>query len=316
MRDYAILLIGILVAVGIFLSAAIAGGATRPLHRLEAAMRRAETGDLAVRCEVTAEDEIAWLGKRFNSMLDELEILVTKLNGTIAELEAQREATKEEQTKKRRAELAALQAQINPHFLYNTLNTIIWMADREGVKDIAELAANLGSFFRLSLNRGIERIAVGDELEQVRSYLALQKARYGDALSYRVEASAEVASISIVKLVAQPLAENSIEHGIMGGPEKGSVSVEAFADASAGCAVIRVDDDGVGMDEITMAAVNRRLSLGESGGADGYGIYNVNERIRLEYGEAWGLRYERRAGGGLRAEIRIPLPVQGEKNGL
>ncbi len=316
MREYAALLIGLLVAAGLFLSAAIARGSTRQLHRLEGAMRRTEDGDLAARFEVASEDEIAWLGRRFNSMLDQIETLVAELNGTIVALEAQREATREEQAKKRRAELSALQAQINPHFLYNTLNTIIWMAHREGVKEIAELAGNLGSFFRLSLNRGIERIALADELEQVRSYLALQKARYGEAVAYRVEAAAEVASIPIVKLVVQPLVENSIEHGIMGGPERGSVTVEAFSEPENGCAVIRVDDDGVGMDAAALKAVNRRLERGETCGAEGYGIYNVNERLRLEYGERWGLRYGSRPGGGLRVEIRIPLPVKEDGDGV
>jgi two-component system sensor histidine kinase YesM len=315
MRSYALLASGFLLLLGLALSAAIAGGTTRQLRRLEAAMRKAEAGDLGVRCAIGAGDEVAWLGGRFNSMLDQIETLVGALNGTISELEAQRSALREEQAKKRRAELSALQAQINPHFLYNTLNTIIWMADRKGAGEIAELAANLGSFFRLSLNRGIELISVADELDQVRSYLAVQRARYGDAVAFRVESDGRVDAAQVVKLVVQPLVENSIEHGIMAGTERGSILVSASA-GDDGSVSIRVEDDGVGMDRTALEAVNARLASGEGCCGDGYGIFNVNERLRLEYGEPWGLRYEQHAGGGLRAELRFPLRTEGGFRGV
>jgi two-component system sensor histidine kinase YesM len=135
----------------------------------------------------------------------------------------------------------------------------------------------------------------------------VQKARHGDALSYGVELSPLIASTSVVKLIVQPLVENSIEHGIMEGLGRGRVTVTAAPSEDGKGAVVRVDDDGVGMDEATLEETNARLAAGEGGGEVGYGIYNVNERLRLEYGAEWGLRYKSLDGGGLRAELRFPL---------
>lgn len=320
LRWQSALLFLVLASIGVLMSALVATGTTRPLLRLRDTMGKVESGDFSVRYRPGSGDEVDWLGDRFNSMLDETVRLVDSREATIRELEAQREKTREEHAAKRSAERALLRARINPHLLYNALNSIVWMAERSGARAISDLAASLARYYRLSLNEGRERIAVADELEQARIFLEMQAARYGDRLRFSFDTEPRVANLEIPNLLVQPLVENSIVHGFRAGPAPLVIEVSAFAEDPSRL-VIRIDDDGAGMSEGTMAAINARLASAgaRAGGASpgdvrhgdgdsgaGYGIYNVNERLRLEYGPGFGLRYSPRPGGGTRAEIVIP----------
>ena len=174
----------------------------------------------------------------------------------------------------------------------------------------------MGKFFRLSLSRGAERVSLADELEHVRSYLWIQSIRYQDKLNYRIEAAPELLNGMVLKLILQPLVENSIYHGIKEKEGRGEIVVtaSAFRRRSRKMLCLQVMDNGIGIEANRLAEINHRLRCGERGVQKGYGIYNVNERIRLYYGDLFGLSYESPAKGGLKAMIIIPwhLPEETE----
>jgi two-component system, sensor histidine kinase YesM len=264
---------------------------------LRALMKEAEEGNLAVRFEGRQEDEIGYLGKSFNTMIEE----VQKLLGLVYH----------EQQSKREAELKILHEQIKPHFLYNTLDTIQWMAQEHGARDIVEVVAALTSLFRIGLSRGKEMIRLAEELEHVRSYLVIQKARYEDKFDFSLASDEEVLSSMVLKLTLQPLVENAIYHGIKERRGHGSIRVEAGK--QDGMLVMRVSDDGVGMSPAKLEEVREMLkaSLPRGSGLAGYGIHNVQERIQLSFGARYGLRFES-SPAGTTVEILHPL-IAGEE---
>jgi two-component system sensor histidine kinase YesM len=178
-------------------------------------MKEAEEGNLAVRFEGRQEDEIGYLGKSFNTMIEEVQKLIDMVY--------------REQQSKREAELKSLQEQIKPHFLYNTLDTIQWMAQEHGARDIVEVVGALTRLFRIGLSRGKEMIFLSDELEHVRSYLIIQKARYEDKFDFTLQMEDGLASCMVLKLSLQPLVENAIYHGIKERRGHGTVRVQALA---------------------------------------------------------------------------------------
>ena len=211
---------------------------------------------------------------------------------------------------KRKAELKALQAQINPHFLYNTLNAITWQAADQGVPEISILSNSLGKFFRISLSRGKEVITVGEELEHVENYLRIQGIRYKDKMQYELQAAEDSRDLFIIKLVMQPLVENSIYHGIKLKKDMGHIRVSTkrcVRDDGIQTLCLIVEDDGEGIEEERLKEIQEGLARGRISEASGYGIYNVNERIKLYYGDAYGLSIESEYKKGTRATIQIPI---------
>lgn len=289
---------------------------TDALSSLQSKMNEVEKGDLSVRFYYPYENEVGNLVRSFNYMLDEIQRMVGKQQIMIDFLHREKERITQIQSQKRKSELQALQAQINPHFLYNTLNTITWQLADKGDTEGSRIASELGKFFRLSLSRGAERISLADELEHVRSYLRIQSIRYQDKLNYRIEAASELLNGMVLKLILQPLVENSIYHGIKEKEGKGEIVVtaSAFRRGSRKMLCLQVTDNGIGIEANRLADINHRLRCGERGAQKGYGIYNVNERIRLYYGDLFGLSYESPAEGGLKAMIIIPwhLPEETE----
>jgi len=267
-----------------------------------------EKGDLSVRFFYPYKDEIGSLAKTFNYMIGEIESLVQKQEETIEELKRERDYVSEVQKQKRKAELKALQAQINPHFLYNTLNAITWQAADQGAEEISILSNSLGKFFRISLSKGAEVITLGEELEHVKSYLEIQSIRYHSRLSYEIEVDESWLDIRMIKLILQPLAENSIYHGIKEKQGAGRIKIYGKRQSSFEEEVLELSvwDDGAGIPPEKLELMNETLERGETDSKAGYGIYNVNERIRLFYGEGYGLRYESSHGRWTRAILRIP----------
>jgi len=296
-RYYSLIIAGITVLVALIVSVFFTAGIARPVIELRSLMKEAEEGNLAVRFEGRQEDEIGYLGKSFNTMIEEVQKLIDMVY--------------REQQSKREAELKTLQEQIKPHFLYNTLDTIQWMAQEHGAQDIVKLVGALTSLFRIGLSRGKEMIRLADEMEHVRSYLIIQKARYEDKFDFTLSTDEETLSCMVLKVTLQPLVENAIYHGIKERRGHGSIRVEALR--RDGMLILRVNDDGVGMTPAKLEEVRGLLTtdhpLGE--GLAGYGVHNVHERIQLSFGTRYGLRFESAPDRGTTVEILHPL-VQSE----
>ncbi|MEG1604942.1 MAG: sensor histidine kinase [Clostridia bacterium] len=298
----ALLAFGILVAVG------ISGSIVRPVRRLEAHMRDVAGGNLDSLYEPGGHDEISALGDSFNRMVSQLKGLMGKIY--------------QAQAQKRKAELMVLQSQINPHFLYNTLDTIQWKALEHDAGDVADMIRQLSQLFRVSLSGGREYITVADEMTHVTSYLAIQAIRYGDRLKYSVEAEEDALNYYMPKLMLQPLVENAIYHGIK--PKKQGGHIALTVKKAGAQLVAQVVDDGVGVSEEVLEALNSDLARFAKG--NHYGLNNIRERLRLAFGDAGAgenagasenagaggtLTFEAAAGGGLRVTLTLPLLNEG-----
>lgn len=257
--------------------------------------------------EYQYQDEVGMLAKSYNHMIEEI-------RGHIQALEDEKERVKEIQKQKRIAELQALQAQINPHFLYNTLNMITWQAVDIGAEDISVISNALGDYFRISLSRGKEVISIKDEIEHVRSYLEIQKIRYEDKMNYEILAKEDVKKFSVIKLILQPLVENALYHGIK--PKEGAGTIWVYIEMNSDMIKFIVEDDGVGIQDARLEELNRQLEMGCVDSNTGYGIYNVNNRLRLYYGEQYGLKLEKRTLEGTRAVVSIPIKGVEEKSNV
>lgn len=282
---------------------------TRSLYSLARRMQSVREGDLTARFVYPYQDEVGELAGSFNYMLDEIETLMDKQRQSIEALREERDRVAKMQKQKRKAELKALQAQINPHFLYNTLNAITWQAVSSGDEKISQLSHSLGRFFRLSLSRGAEVIPVRDEIDHVKNYLLIQQIRYGEKLAYEFDVDEALLERPIIKLVLQPLVENAIYHGIKLKEGTGHIRVsahEARDERGRRLMAFCVEDDGVGIEPEKLSRINDELRRVVSRQSDGYGIYNVNERIHLYYGEDCGLSYQSEEGKGTAVAFCVP----------
>lgn len=275
---------------------------TRPVQVLMNKMRQAAGGYLEAKVKPTGSDEIADLGNSFNIML-----------GKIRELLDQ-SITERENIQK--AELRTLQAQINPHFLYNTLDSIIWMAEAGKNEQVIRLVQALAKFFRIGLNKGMEWVTLKEELEHVRSYLVIQQMRYRDILDYEIVVPDSLLNIRLLKMTIQPLVENALYHGIKNKRGRGMITIAASVDA-AGCLLLAVKDDGIGISEQRLVELRELLASGhlpEKTGDEvsgGFGLHNVHQRIRLYYGEAYGVELYSEASAGTRVILKIPHRLGG-----
>ena len=269
----------------------------RPIKELNGLMKRVELGDLDLQFdEKEFKDEFGELGHSFNHMIKEIKELIDMVY--------------KEQRGKRKAEIKILQAQIKPHFLYNTLDTIGWMAEDYGANDIVEVVGALTKVFRIGLNKGREVIKVSEEIEHINSYMIIQKVRYEDKLDYNINYDENLKNVPMLKLTTQPIVENAIYHGIKQKRGKGNISIN-FINVDDNL-IIKISDNGAGMDEDKLREINSMLEsdsirsiTSESG--SGYGIYNVNSRIKLTYGNQYGLKYFSKINNGTMVEITIPI---------
>lgn len=309
LRNMILNMTGFVFLMGVAAILLLAYQMTGSLRRLEKRMSCVQKGDFDARFFYPYKDEVGSLAKSFNYMVGEIQRLVEKQEETIEELKQERDYVGEVQKQKRKAELKALQAQINPHFLYNTLNAITWQAADQGAEEISILSNALGKFFRISLSKGAEMITLKEELEHVRSYLDIQSIRYHDRLNCQIEVSEEWMECRMIKLILQPLAENSIYHGIKEKRGSGQIRIwaEEFFDSQKQCLKLIVWDDGAGIPDDKLKTINQALEEGKTDHSDGYGIYNVNERLRLFYGEEYGLSYESEEGQWTKAVLMLPL---------
>ena len=223
-------------------------------------------------------------------------------------LEALMEQSRREQENLKKSELRTLQAQINPHFLYNTLDAIVWLAESGSTDEVVHITRALSDFFRISLSQGRDWIEVAEELKHLRGYLTIQKVRYRDILDYEIDVPGEAQEGLIVKLLLQPLVENAIYHGIKFRRRGGKVRVVGRREG--GSLHFAVIDNGPGMREERLVEVLAGLGADEA--TAGYGLSNVDRRIRLYYGLKQGLRIHS-GSEGTRVEFTLPVRRAGKR---
>lgn len=285
----------ILVIVALLISSVIAKNITLPIQRLRDSMARVQTGDFeAADVEVVSENEIGSLTTSFNVMTHRIQELM--------------EQNIYEQKEKRKSELKALQSQINPHFLYNTLDSIIWMAEGKKNEEVVLMTASLARLLRQSISNEDEVVSVGQEVEYARSYLTIQKMRYKDKLEFQITVAPEISRVHIIKLVLQPIIENAIYHGLKYKESKGLLKLHGYAEG--GNAVLEIIDNGVGMDKERLDHIFEQHKVNYH--SNGVGVYNVQQRLQLYYGKNYGITYESRPGKGTKATITIPMDQEAD----
>lgn len=289
LRFCLIALVGVVVAVGI-MSYLIPLSITRPFKELSQVTDEIAKGNLSVRANVNTGVEATALSNSMNTMIDKINELLEQVTT--------------EQIRLRKAEFELLQAQINPHFLYNTLDAIIWLAEAGEQKRVVGMVRNLSDFFRTSLNQGKDINSIKEEMLHVKSYLEIQHVRYRDILSYDIEVPEALYIYSIPKITIQPLVENALYHGIKNKRGMGHISIRG--EAGEKDFTITVTDDGIGIDETRLRQVQSGIQNKVLTGKDFYGLYNVCERIRLNFGEEYGIFIESVYGEG--TSVRVILP--------
>lgn len=287
----------VLISVNMSLSKRIAD----PIKELENAVREIETGKLEeVDIPSNGSYEVQHLGKTLNSMVVQLRSLMDDIV--------------QEQESKRKSELDALQAQINPHFLYNTLDSIVWMIENRKYEVAVTMVTALARLFRISLSKGRTIIPVCDELEHVRNYLTIQQMRYKNKFQFDIEAEPETLNCATIKLIIQPLVENAIYHGMEFMSGDGEIHIRAYL--KDGDLYIDIVDNGLGMLQEQADALLRDPDAVKpspsSGRGSGIGLRNVAERIRLYFGTAYGLAIYSEPDEGTTVRIHLPARPYGE----
>lgn len=286
----------ILVLAAYLLAYRLSQSIVRRLYRLNDTMHAVEQGDVSARVEPQGQDEIGQLMNSFSNMMTRIDTLMDE---------------KLEQGQQIKAlELKALQAQINPHFLYNSLDLINCTAIAHHVPQISHMVNALARFYRLSLSRGREVIPLADELKHAKLYVEIQNLRFENRVQVDWDVEEGTEQCPIIKIVLQPIIENAIIHGIFEKPDKTGRLRIAVRRQQADL-VITVEDDGVGMDEQTRLA-NFSADASSANTRGGYGVRNINERLHLAYGPGYGLCCESEPGRGTRVTIRVPAQEANE----
>jgi two-component system, sensor histidine kinase YesM len=292
-RQWTIIITIFFLVVALSLAWLFARSFAEPVVNLEKIMKQFGGGDLTARSTVDRSDELGNLQQGFNSMAGQIGSLL--------------DGMEEEHRQKRNMEFRILEYQINPHFLYNSLDTINWMALSGGNREIAEMATSLAKFFRLGLNRGNEILSIEDEAEHARSYLVISRIRYHDGFSFSVSVDPDVRGFRTIKLIIQPLVENVLVHAIKKTGTGGHIGIRAFQRMDK--VIIEVEDNGKGMSPEKLGEIRAMLSKKpqEDDYDGGIGLMNVQQRIRLNYGMEYGLEIESREPHG--TLVRIILPI-------
>ena len=287
---FSLLGMGLLLLLVIILSYYIPRSITMPITRISRVTNQVAKGNLSVRAAAESGAEARMLSDSLNAMIDKINEL--------------RDQVTTEQIRLRKAEFELLQAQINPHFLYNTLDTIVWLAEAGDQKRVVSMVGNLSDFFRTSLNQGKDIISIREELAHVRSYLEIQQVRYQDILRYEITVPEDLYEYKIPKITIQPLVENALYHGIKNKRGQGTITITG--ERSENGFVLYVRDNGIGMTQERLNEVRAGIQKLSYTGKEIYGLYNVNERIRLNFGETYGISIESTYGEGTCVSISLP----------
>ena len=258
-----------------------------PIEALRDTAARVAKGDFSGRCAADRRDEVGQLSETFNIMVEKVSDLL--------------EQVKKEQKQKREAELALLQLQIKPHFLYNTLDLIYVCCEMDDGRVGGRIAKALADYYRTCLSGGAEVVSIEDELQNIENYLFIQKERYSDIINYRMEILGGCGKCKIPKMTLQPLVENSIYHGIKEKDESGCITIRAIGEKDR--VILEVEDDGIGMSDTEFEKI---LEKKDEKGKKHVGLKNVHERIKLYFGEEYGLSLKKEVETGTCIQITIP----------
>ncbi|MBU3101588.1 sensor histidine kinase [Clostridium sp. DSM 17811] len=273
----------------IFIFGFISAKISHPIKQLEESMKRVEEGEFNIYIDVKGEDEVERLATAFNLMISKVRYLMGQI---VMEQEA-----------KRKSELDALQAQINPHFLYNTLDSIVWMAENGKNDGVITMVTALAKLFRISISRGRNIITVREEIEHAKNYLIIQKIRYKNKFKFEIITQEEVLEYKTTKLILQPLIENSIYHGIEYMVDEGFIRISVSI--TNGKLLYEVSDNGLGIDPEKLKHLLEYRVKTDSG--SGVGVKNVHERIQIRYGMEYGLEIQSEIEEGTTIKIWLPL---------
>lgn len=274
-----ILLISIVVFIlSVFFSILCTGTVTAPIQKLVEKMKSASAGKLNISASYSSNDELAVLYNQFNLMMQKIQTLLNDIY--------------EEQNAKQKMEVRLLQSQINPHFLYNTLDSLYFVAIMHGDDQMAEMVEALSDNFKLALNNGSKYIKVADSVKWMQGYMKLQNMRYNNRFELFVDISREILQRETITFIFQPFIENAMYHGLEPKIGKGKISLRGWQEQNN--MIFTIEDDGVGIDDMS------RLE-------NGYGVRNVIERIKLNYGEKYGVTFESSPGNGTKVTIVVPV---------
>ena len=290
MLRFSLVAFGLISVLIVFLSYYIPLSITRPIRKLSEVTDQVAKGDLSVRSDVRTGAEVTMLNDSLNTMIDKINELL--------------EQVKKEQVSLRKAEFELLQSQINPHFLYNTLDTIVWLAESGEQKKVVRMVGSLSDFFRASLNQGKDIVSIREELMHVRSYLEIQQVRYQDIMQYEINIPEELNPYMIPKITIQPLVENALYHGIKNKRGLGKIIITGVKEKDYFRLII--EDNGIGINKDRLMQIRNEITNNKLDGKGIYGLYNVNERIRLNFGEEYGVSIESNYGEGTTVSIKLP----------
>lgn len=288
-RNDMILLMSVIATIAFSLAFYFSNSLSRRIAKIIKAMRQVHEGNLDTFIENSSMDEIGELIENYNFMITKMAILI------------------EEQYKSgkniKNAELMALQSQINPHFLYNTLDMINWMSYKNMNKEISSAVKNLANFYKLSLNKGKSIVPIKDELTHISFYVQIQNMRYSDRINLIIDVEPSISEYHIPKITLQPIIENAIVHGILGRENAaGTITISSKLDNDD--VILYIKDDGVGIPPERLATILSSDEVTTKG--NGYGLKNIDERLKLSYGEKYGLSFRSEYNIGSTVEIKIP----------
>ena len=299
MKEIAVILSAIQIIIVLFVmlfavltQRSVTGSINRPIRELENLSSQIAAGNLSARADIPNVTELDNLTMNLNIMAEKIKDLIDE--------------NIQEQKNLQKSEMKALQAQITPHFLYNTLDTIIWLAEGKQYDQVISVTRNFSSFFRTSLNKGKEWTIVQDEFEHIRNYLAIQKIRYRDILDFSINFDEKMGNKQMLKLLLQPLVENALYHGIKNKRGHGQLSVRGWQENGFLC--FTVDDNGIGMTPERLKDIERQISGNPDTYAvnDVYGLYNVSKRLALYYNNTASLEISSIYNKGTSVSFRLP----------
>ena len=292
---FALFVVSLSIFLLVFVNLRLSEWITAPMKKLDLAVRQLEKGAETADFDVDGPYEVEHLSHSVQSMVSTMRHLM--------------EDVIQQEEEKRRSQLDVLQSQINPHFLYNTLDSVVWMTENGRTQEAVVMLTALARFFRISLSKGSNIIPIGDELEHARNYLTIQKMRYKNKFSVDIFAEPGIEKLYTIKLIVQPILENAIYHGMEYADGDGEIHIRAFREGEN--AVIEVEDNGPGMSDETVQQLLKPGRCSKAKGS-GIGLRNVHQRIRLTFGAAYGLSIRSEPDNG--TVVRICLPALEEED--